>query len=134
RIDFPGEDRVHLSRFNTTVGSVSSRTRRQCNNKVTSDGVIDRNPTGKYTATGLLIRPFFCVNELRWASDEETIECNVSLSLTDDGWDMTSVERTWESLDAIACRNGFLQLQHYYHRQVGVFSTNRSWLDLDDAE
>ncbi|KAK8026844.1 hypothetical protein PG991_003900 [Apiospora marii] len=111
-IHFPGEDRVHLNRLGSGIGSVSSRTRQRCNTAMlnASSGTIER-ATGKYDAEGLLTAQF-SIHDIR--SVESGIECEISHS---------GEPKSWEPLHAVVTVSGIRQLQRVYKRKLRRLET-----------
>lgn len=106
-IHFPGEDRVHLNRLGSDIGSISSRTRQRCNTAMlnVSSGTIER-AMGKYDAEGLLTAQF-SIHDIR--SVESGIECEISLR---------GEPKSWEPLHAVVTESGIRQLQQMYKRKL----------------
>ncbi|KAI1766120.1 hypothetical protein GGR53DRAFT_529069 [Hypoxylon sp. FL1150] len=93
-VDFPGDDRVHLDRFNSFVGPVSSRTRHRCQGRPDELGSIEPPSQPKYDAEGYLITDNY-MWEIRWVESRSNIECRMG------NWRGPGVGDSWEPLYSI---------------------------------
>ncbi|ETS81304.1 hypothetical protein PFICI_06306 [Pestalotiopsis fici W106-1] len=109
RIDFPGEDRMELDRFNNTSGTVSSRTRQKCKKEaVDISGVIQRTKN-KYNAEGMLTWRAFDILGLR--RSESTIEVEVQNTSRFQPW-----ECSWEPIESVISADNEDLFRWYYDR------------------
>lgn len=107
-IDFPGEDRIFRDRFNSTTGTISTRTRQKCSkDKVNDLGILERS-TSKYNAEGILTWSYIKFHGVRW--NGPVIECDVENPHDDDG----KGGRSWENLEAVLTTQGRWSLCEHY--------------------
>jgi hypothetical protein len=115
KVDFPGEDRLGLDRFNTTRGTVSSRTRQKCNKESVDDrGVIRQKSQKKYDAEGLLAWRCIKIHDLRWIGD--SIEADVEEIDSED--DKRAKERSWEPIEAVMSEKWEKAVCDFYHKFI----------------
>ncbi|KAK8138958.1 hypothetical protein PG984_002338 [Apiospora sp. TS-2023a] len=110
-IHFPGEDRIHLNRLDSDIGSISSRTRHRCNtaNINTSTGKIER-AVGKYGPEGLLVDYFNIEGVKRVGSD---IKCQISTV-----WWTGDKSKSWEPLHTVTTTRGISLLLRFYRENM----------------
>ncbi|KAL7621341.1 hypothetical protein AAE478_008662 [Parahypoxylon ruwenzoriense] len=108
RIDFPGEDRVTLDRFNSNIGAISSRTRQKCQPPNNSQGVLSRQ-SSKYGADGRVVWSIRKVTRIRWSGDGE-VEC-------ESVWAGDS-PTSWESLHSLMNCLSERHIRHFFLEQL----------------
>lgn len=110
-IDFPGENRVTLDMINSSVGAISSRTRRRClpANHDAYTGRVKYMEDGKYDGEGLVKVEFSAIKDMRW--NDSTIECEVEW---DDNDTEPSTPNSWEKLDTLLTASGAYRLEEFY--------------------
>ncbi|KAF7538920.1 hypothetical protein G7054_g2523 [Neopestalotiopsis clavispora] len=115
RVDFPGEDRLGLDRFNSTRGTVSSRTRQKCNKESVDDcGVLRQKNQKKYDAEGLLAWRYIKIHDLRRIGD--SIEVDVEEIDFED--DKRAKERSWEPIEAVMSEKWEEEVCDFYHEFI----------------
>ncbi|KAI1210804.1 uncharacterized protein F4807DRAFT_467068 [Annulohypoxylon truncatum] len=93
-LDFSGEDRVSQDRANSTVGPISSRTRRKKWTIHSPTGVLNYQQP-KYSADGMLVIWNYRVTEVRW-NDSHEIECKLKYSEPD-----RVPATSWENVESV---------------------------------
>ncbi|KAK7965113.1 hypothetical protein PG988_010117 [Apiospora saccharicola] len=107
-VHFAGEERVHLNRLDSDIGSISSRTRHRCNtaNLNASTGRIER-PVGNYDPEGVLVT-YFTVHDIRRI--DSGIECKIRAG--------SNERESWEPLHTLMTFWGLQQLQRFYRKHM----------------
>ena len=113
-IDFPGEDRIALDRFGSTLGPISARTRERCNGMVSDTGIIQKSGS-KYNIEGLLNGPIV-VFEIQLAPGDE-IEVQV-MDTANIG--QSDTDRVWEPLHNLISDCGMTGIVRFYDRKLGL--------------
>ncbi|KAK8026843.1 hypothetical protein PG991_003899 [Apiospora marii] len=113
-VHFPGEERIHLNRLDSDIGSISSRTRHRCNtaNINTATGSIERT-VGKHDSQGVLICDNWTILDIRVVDSE--IECQVSI-----GWGGPT---SWEPLHTVTTPHGIRELTKVYRGHLYSVAT-----------
>ena len=131
-IDFPGEVRITRDKFNSTYGTIASRTRQQCVNKTKAAkvGVVtpedNKGSRDKYDCQGMLKWPdtIYLISKISWC--DTGIECQIvpspyyksqftNILLTAHDYEILLGHMfVTEPLDRLLTWTGMLQLDWYY--------------------